>query len=187
MAKLSHRIFAFSMAALFLFTAIAFSAFVVYDISESRKTQKNEADIASAEGTAARCDIQQPVNGVETIAAPEAFTTTEAVADVQTTTLSDGNGDGAKDGDCVVMKYYGTLAKDGTLFDENFTKDTAIQVPLGSGSVIPGWEKGLQGIKPGETRRLVIPAAQAYGAQERPGIPANSDLVFVVKLVEIKK
>lgn len=187
MAKLGHRIFAGSMAALFLFTAIAFSAFVVYDMSQSRKNRQTEQDTATAEAQQAQCDIRQPVDGVETIPAPEAFTTADKVEDTQVTTLAEGSGEGAKAGDCVVMKYYGTLAADGTLFDENFTEDKALQVRLGQGSVIPGWEKGLIGIKPGETRRLLIPSAQAYGENGQGSIPPNADLVFVVKLVQIKQ
>jgi len=85
------------------------------------------------------------------------------------------------------MKYYGTLAADGTKFDENFTNATAFAFTLGQGQVIQGWDKGLVGMKAGGMRRLVIPAAQAYGDQAQGSIPANSDLVFVVKLLRIQK
>ena len=85
------------------------------------------------------------------------------------------------------MKYYGTLAADGTLFDENFTKDTAFTFALGSGQVIQGWDKGLEGVKVGGTRRLVIPSNLAYGEAGQGAIPANADLVFVVKLLRIQK
>jgi len=86
-----------------------------------------------------------------------------------------------------VVKYYGTLAKDGKKFDENFTQPTAIQFTLGAGNVIPGWDEGLVGMKVGSVRRLAIPAAKAYGeTSPSADIPANSDLVFVVKLLKIK-
>jgi FKBP-type peptidyl-prolyl cis-trans isomerase len=86
------------------------------------------------------------------------------------------------------VKYYGTLASNGTKFDENFTDATAFAFKLGQGQVIEGWDKGMVGLKAGGTRRLVIPAAQAYGSQSpSAAIPANSDLVFVVKLLRIQK
>ena len=94
----------------------------------------------------------------------------------------------AKVGDCLVVKYYGTLASNGTKFDEDFTDTTALAFTLGQGQVIPGWDQGLVGMKVGGTRRLAIPAAQAYGSQSpTAAIPANSDLVFVVKLLRIQK
>ena len=71
------------------------------------------------------------------------------------------------------MKYYGTLASDGTMFDENFTKKTLFQFQLGQGQVIPGWDQGLVGMKVGETRRLVIPSSLAYGPQAQGSIPAK--------------
>jgi FKBP-type peptidyl-prolyl cis-trans isomerase len=54
---------------------------------------------------------------------------------------------------------------------------------LGQGSVIPGWDQGLVGMKVGGRRELVIPAKLAYGASGTPGIPPNSPLVFVVDLL----
>jgi len=86
------------------------------------------------------------------------------------------------------MKYYGTLASDGTMFDENYTKPEGFAFRLGSGQVIKGWDQGLGGMKVGGERRLVIPAALGYGeAGSPPKIPANADLVFVVKLERIQK
>jgi peptidylprolyl isomerase len=175
------------MAALFMITAVAFSAFVIYDMTQSKKRKQAEAELAGAQTQQSKCDIGQPVPGVETLPTPEPYTTTEPVSSLQVVPVSEGSGQEAKQGDCLVMKYYGTLAKDGTMFDENFSKDQALQFSLGTGQVIPGWDNGLVGAKVGETRRLVIPAAQAYGERATGSIPANSDLVFVVKLVEIKK
>jgi peptidylprolyl isomerase len=84
------------------------------------------------------------------------------------------------------MKYYGTLASSGKVFDENYDKSTALQLQLGKGQVIPGWDQGLVGMKAGGVRRLVIPAELAYGATGQGDIPANATLVFLVKLVAIK-
>jgi peptidylprolyl isomerase len=125
--------------------------------------------------------------GQEKLPAPEVYKPEGKVSDLQSTDLQEGAGTAAKSGDCLVMKYYGTLASNGTKFDENFTTDQGFKFQLGGGQVIKGWDEGLVGIKPGGTRRLVIPANKAYGAQAAGSIPANSDLVFVVKLESIKQ
>jgi FK506-binding nuclear protein len=56
----------------------------------------------------------------------------------------------------------------------------------GSGMVIKGWDIGVQGMSVGGERRLTIPAHLAYGSKSQPGIPANSELIFDIKLLEIK-
>ena len=58
---------------------------------------------------------------------------------------------------------------------------------LGVGEVIKGWDIGVVGMQVGGERRLTIPAHLAYGSKGLPGIPANSDLIFDIKLMEIKK
>jgi hypothetical protein len=132
------------------------------------------------------CDIQTPVTGQETLPAPEIYKPSGKVDKLETTDLQEGSGAAAKNGDCLVMKYYGTLASNGTMFDQNFDKPLALQFTLGKGDVIKGWDEGLPGMKVGGTRRIVIPASLGYGAQAAGSIPANSDLVFVVKLESIK-
>jgi FKBP-type peptidyl-prolyl cis-trans isomerase len=100
--------------------------------------------------------------------------------------VSVGNGAVAKNGDCLVVKYYGTLASNGVKFDENFTQPTAFAFTLGQGQVIQGWDQGLVGMKVGGERRLVIPANLAYGSTGSGAIPANAALVFDVRLLKIK-
>jgi peptidylprolyl isomerase len=127
-------------------------------------------------------------NNVEKLPLPEAYKPTGAVTQLQATDLQEGSGPAAKTGDCLIMKYYGTLASSGQMFDENYDKPEGFRFKLGQGQVIQGWDQGLVGIKAGGTRRLVIPAAMAYGSQSpSAAIPANSDLVFVVKLEKIKQ
>lgn len=57
---------------------------------------------------------------------------------------------------------------------------------IGRGQVIKGWDVGIVGMAIGGERRLTIPAHLAYGSKSLPGIPANSQLTFDVKLLEIK-
>lgn len=92
----------------------------------------------------------------------------------------------------VVANYHGTLKNGGAAFDS--TWDPSFQhpepTPFGLNQVIPGWTKGLPGMKVGGIRRLTIPAAMAYGPQEKKDqtgkvtIPSNSDLVFVVEMID---
>ena len=97
----------------------------------------------------------------------------------------------AKTGDTVAVNYTGMLA-DGTVFDSNvdpkFKHVQPFVFTLGAGQVIPGWDKGLVGMKVGEKKTLVIPPADAYGATGAGGvIPPNATLTFEVELLAIKK
>ena len=58
--------------------------------------------------------------------------------------------------------------------------------PLGAGSVIPGWEQGVAGMKVGGKRTLVVPAALGYGARGAGPIPANANLIFDIELLDVK-
>lgn len=95
-----------------------------------------------------------------------------------------GTGYEVQPGGAVVAHYHGTLKADPTkVFDSSFNRGEPAVFPLDG--VIKGWQIGVPGMKVGGVRRLTIPAALAYGEQSpSPDIPANSDLVFVVQLVD---
>lgn len=95
-----------------------------------------------------------------------------------------GDGYEVKEGGTVLAHYHGTLKADGKVFDSSFQRGAPIAFPLSG--VIQGWQKGVPGMKVGGVRRLTIPAAMAYGATGTPNgsIPPNSDLVFVIQLVD---
>ncbi|HEV8062074.1 MAG TPA: FKBP-type peptidyl-prolyl cis-trans isomerase [Gemmataceae bacterium] len=96
-----------------------------------------------------------------------------------------GEGPEAKKGDLVSVHYTGKL-KDGTKFDSSRDRGVPLQFVLGIGKVIKGWDEGLQGMKAGGKRKLIIPADLAYGAQGAGGvIPPNAELTFDVELVKI--
>ncbi|TPV96765.1 MAG: FKBP-type peptidyl-prolyl cis-trans isomerase [Myxococcales bacterium FL481] len=97
---------------------------------------------------------------------------------------AEGSGDSAKSGDEVIVHYTGTL-DDGTVFDRSIDRDP-IRIPLGRGRVIKGWDMGLDGMKVGELRRLIIPAALGYGERARGKIPANARLTFTVELMGLR-
>jgi|SRR5687767_9651921 peptidylprolyl isomerase len=100
--------------------------------------------------------------------------------------LEEGEGDEAQAGDQLTVDYVGVLYDGGDEFDESFSNPEPFQFVLGQGGVIPGWDEGLEGMKVGGRRQLVIPPDQAYGRQGRPPeIPPDSTLVFVIDLLAI--
>lgn len=188
MAKPHQRVFALILAALFLITSLASGVAVVWQIRQEGKESKTAPqETANTETVPAPACATSAVDSQITLPAPEAFKPEGDVTSLQVTDLEAGTGEPVKAGDCLVTKYYGTVAATGTKFDENFTMPKALKLTIGKGSVIKGWDEGLVGMKPGGTRRLVIPANLAYGEEESEAIPANSDLVFVVKLLSIEK
>lgn len=102
------------------------------------------------------------------------------------TTVKEGTGPEAKEGDTVSVHYTGYLT-DGTKFDSSVNRGTPFEFTLGEGRVIKGWELGVKGMKKGEVRKLIIPPQYAYGEAGFPGvIPGNATLAFEVELIEIK-
>ncbi|KAF8622705.1 hypothetical protein AX15_006796 [Amanita polypyramis BW_CC] len=95
-----------------------------------------------------------------------------------------GSGPAAKKGNRVSMRYIGKL-QNGKIFDKN-VKGKPFTFRLGQGEVIKGWDEGIVGMHAGGERKLTIPAPMGYGKKGTDGIPANSTLLFEVKLLEIK-
>lgn len=180
MAKVRERVLAWVSVLVVLIGVGALSA---ASIIQQVITDHQTAAVSQA-ATANTCTDSQTET---TLSAPAAYTVSGRVSDLQSTDISVGSGATAQDGNCLVVKYYGTLASSGTVFDETYTKPTAFAFTLGQGQVIPGWDKGVLGMKVGGERRLVIPASLAYGNQAAGSIPADSDLVFYVKLLRIQQ
>jgi FKBP-type peptidyl-prolyl cis-trans isomerase len=102
-----------------------------------------------------------------------------------------GAGDTAMNGNTVQVNYTGWLyegGKRGKKFDSSLDSGMPFSFKLGVKQVIPGWDEGVEGMKVGGKRELIIPANLAYGAREIPGaIPANSILNFEVELLKVSK
>lgn len=97
------------------------------------------------------------------------------------TALREGTGPKPGKTDFVLISYIGYLASTGQVFDQNQ------QTPLSLDNVIPGFTEGLQLMPRGSVWRLCVPAALGYGASGAgDAIPANSDLVFQIELVDSK-
>ncbi len=98
-----------------------------------------------------------------------------------------GTGVEVKAGATVSVHYTGAIAATGEVFQSS--KDFGVEpITFPLSGVIKGWTDGIPGMKVGGTRRLIIPSAQAYGANppQGSGIPANADLVFDVELISVK-
>lgn len=97
-----------------------------------------------------------------------------------------GTGEEVRPGAKITAHYTGALVKNGIIFQSSY--DFGDAITFGLEQVIAGWTQGVPGMKVGGTRRLIIPAEQAYGASSpAKNIPAHSDLVFDIDLVAIPK
>jgi peptidylprolyl isomerase len=95
-----------------------------------------------------------------------------------------GTGAGAKSGDSLSVQYVGVSFSTGEQFDASWDSGQPFDFQLGAQMVIPGWDRGLVGIRPGGRRQLTIPPRLAYGAQgSPPAIGPNETLVFVIDRV----
>lgn len=84
------------------------------------------------------------------------------------------------------MHYTGTL-DDGTIFDSSVARNDPFKFTLGVGEVIPGWDKGIAGMKVGGERKLTVPSTMAYGPDDYGPIPGGSTLHFEVVLLGVEQ
>jgi FKBP-type peptidyl-prolyl cis-trans isomerase FkpA len=102
-----------------------------------------------------------------------------------------GTGDAAVKGKPVQVNYTGWLyvdGKRGMKFDSSLDRNTPFDFVLGARQVIAGWDEGVEGMKVGGKRELIIPPDLAYGSRAVGGvIPANSTLDFEVELLKVSK
>ena len=111
-------------------------------------------------------------------------TSTITSSGLSITDLIVGGGAEANAGQKVSVNYRGTL-ESGKEFDSSYGRGP-FNFPLGAGQVIKGWDEGVEGMKVGGKRRLVIPPELGYGTRGAGGvIPPNATLIFEVELLEV--
>ena len=108
----------------------------------------------------------------------------EPPAELEITDIWEGNGAEANPGDVVQVHYVGVAYSTGEEFDASWNRGDPLQFELGAGHVIAGWDQGVQGMKVGGRRKLVIPPGLAYGDRGAgTAIAPGETLIFVCDLV----
>jgi len=118
------------------------------------------------------------------------MSTVTTASGLQFEEITVGEGAEAAAGTHVTVHYTGWLqnadGSAGKKFDSSKDRNETFDFPLGAGHVIKGWDEGVQGMKVGGARKLIIPAALGYGARGAGGvIPPNATLIFEVELLEV--
>ena len=152
---------------------------VVADILAVGKVLK-QAEGAAVAPVAGQPTVTFDATNGPTIAVPKTAAPTALVSQ----NLIDGNGPEVKSGQTITVHYTGAVWTDGSVFDSSWTRKSPATFGIGTGNVIPGWDKGLVGKKVGSRVLLVVPPADGYGDQAQAKIPANSTLVFVVDILD---
>jgi len=108
-------------------------------------------------------------------------------ADLVVTEITEGDGDEATAGSAVSVHYVGVAHSTGEEFDASYNRGAPLQFRLGVGQVIAGWDRGIEGMRVGGRRQLVIPPHLAYGDRGAGGVIAPGEtLIFVVDLVGVR-
>ena len=108
-------------------------------------------------------------------------------ADLEIVDLVDGDGPEATSGSTVRVHYVGVAHSTGEEFDASYNRGAPLEFRLGVGQVIAGWDTGVQGMKVGGRRQLVIPPHLGYGDRGAGGvIKPGETLIFVCDLVEVR-
>ncbi|MFD6286893.1 FKBP-type peptidyl-prolyl cis-trans isomerase [Streptomyces sp. NPDC060205] len=110
----------------------------------------------------------------------------EPPKDLEVKDIWEGDGPVAKAGDTVSVHYVGVAFSTGEEFDASWNRGTPLQFKLGVGQVIAGWDQGVQGMKVGGRRQLIIPSHLAYGDRGAGArIAPGETLIFVCDLVGV--
>lgn len=106
-------------------------------------------------------------------------------SDLVITDIVEGTGIAADKGALISYHYTGTL-ENGSKFDSSYDHGRPLEIVLSSKKLIQGFYLGMMGMKVGGRRKLFVPAHLGYGEQIKPRIPANSNLIFEIELLEVR-
>lgn len=164
-----ERAFIITIVLTFIVSSLSVSVLVIWDLTRDKTdTAQNTDDIQK------QLELQKQQES-------------QKGAKVEKTDIKVGDGAEAVAGKKVTVHYTGTLKSDGSKFDSSHDRGEPFTFTLGVEEVIKGWDQGVVGMKVGGKRKLVIPAALAYGeSSPSPDIPPNSDLVFEVELLKVE-
>jgi FKBP-type peptidyl-prolyl cis-trans isomerase FkpA len=133
-------------------------------------------------------EAPEPAAETATAETPTTGTATVDTGGVEVRVLENGHGREVQAGDVLTVHTTGWLYDEaapdhrGEKFWSSLDTGDQLTFTLGAGQMIQGWDRGLPGMKVGETRELTIPPELGYGASGRDPIPPNATLVFEVEL-----
>ena len=108
----------------------------------------------------------------------------EPPTELEISDIWQGDGAVAKAGDTVQVHYVGVAYSTGEEFDTSWSRGAPLEFRLGAGQVIAGWDQGVQGMRVGGRRQLIIPPGLAYGDRGAGrSIAPGETLIFVCDLV----
>jgi peptidylprolyl isomerase len=137
----------------------------------------------SDDGAGGSTEVSTDLSSKPEVPVPEG----DPPAELEIDDVVEGDGPTAKAGDTVRVQYVGVNYSTGQEFDASWDTGQPFEFELGAGAVIPGWDQGVEGMKVGGRRELIIPPDLGYGAQgQPPDIPPNETLVFVIDLLDVK-
>ncbi|WP_328428861.1 FKBP-type peptidyl-prolyl cis-trans isomerase [Streptomyces sp. NBC_00443] len=142
---------------------------------------KGEAKGEQAATEAGLPEVKAPSQKAATITIPK---NTKAPKDLKEQVLIKGDGKKVEAGQGLVAQYTGVKWEDGKKFDSSWDHGGATAFQIGTGSVVPGWDKGLVGKNVGDRVLLVIPPALGYGSSPNSELSKNT-LVFVVDILDV--
>jgi peptidylprolyl isomerase len=167
------------LAALLPLGAIAQTTTTTKKTTTAKTTTTTRKPGVRKPATAAADEIKLPAS---IPAAPGKLQTLYALRYIE---IKVGTGAPALPGEIYKVHYTGWL-HDGTKFDSSVDRGQPFEFPQGRHRVITGWDEGFDGMKVGGKRRMFIPYQLAYGAQANGPIPAKSDLIFDIELLDAR-
>lgn len=174
------------LALMFLATTVVTVILISKQSNESNAASKLQEQLAEQQAAQKECSVAENVTSGVTIGEPPIIT--GPVMDLQISDIKEGTGDVVQIDDCITANYRLSLL-DGSVVagNDTFASGTPFSSLLSEGSLIAGWIQGIPGMKVGGLRRLVVPAALAYGERASGSVPANSDLVFDIEILDTKR
>ncbi|NDC41960.1 MAG: peptidylprolyl isomerase, partial [Chitinophagia bacterium] len=157
-------------------------------INLSLVSVKSKADYENEQKAKASKQIEVDDKLLQDYFAANHLQPTKTASGLYYTIKSPGSGEAIQKGQTVKMTYTGKTL-DGKVFDSNVegaNKGRDFSFPVGFGQVIPGWDEGVMLLKKGAKATFYIPSGLGYGSRAMPGLPANSNLIFDVEVVDVK-
>jgi FKBP-type peptidyl-prolyl cis-trans isomerase len=172
----------------FVMAAGSDTSFLVADHQPDATKDKLTGLAAQQEARPASGTARPPSGAVRSEAKPlnrKAEKTITTLSGLKYLDLKEGTGRAAWKGDEVTAHYTGWF-NDGKKLDSSRDRGKPITFKLGVGTVIKGWDEGVQGMKVGGKRRLIVPPELAYGKRGIGKIPPNAELIFEVEILKIE-